>query len=229
MSRISFEAFLRDVVRVDPAVLKFYHARTMGEWGVGTDAVSALDCWGFGLPGFQGMKLAKGSIPRMGFTPAGYEDTGGSLRLHFPDGNATIARLLVQNLTSKIVPAAPNCSRPRSRPSSATSATSWPARSQNGGFDPARDITAITVNRWPHGYAPEYNPLFDPELPEAEQPHVGGPRAIRPDYDREFRFRWRGIYRFGDRSRASRSHGAAEELRRSLIRQRMKIMQIRLK
>ena len=29
-----------------------------------------------------------------------------------------------------------------------------------GGFDPARDITAITVNRWPHGYAPEWNPLW---------------------------------------------------------------------
>ena len=41
-----------------------------------------------------------------------------------------------------------------------------------GGFDPATDIEAITVNRWPHGYAPEYNPLFDPELPEAEQPNV---------------------------------------------------------
>jgi len=45
---------------------------------------------------------------------------------------------------------------------------------QTGGFDPARDITAITVNRWPHGYAPEYNPLFDPEVPEAERPHVVG-------------------------------------------------------
>jgi spermidine dehydrogenase len=30
-----------------------------------------------------------------------------------------------------------------------------------GGFDPATDITAITVNRWPHGYAYEYNSLFD--------------------------------------------------------------------
>jgi len=30
-----------------------------------------------------------------------------------------------------------------------------------GGFDPARDILAITVNRWPHGYAYEYNSLFD--------------------------------------------------------------------
>jgi spermidine dehydrogenase len=30
-----------------------------------------------------------------------------------------------------------------------------------GGFDPARDIMEITVNRWPHGYAYEYNSLFD--------------------------------------------------------------------
>ena len=27
-----------------------------------------------------------------------------------------------------------------------------------GGFDPARDIEAITVNRWPHGYAYSIDP-----------------------------------------------------------------------
>jgi spermidine dehydrogenase len=43
-----------------------------------------------------------------------------------------------------------------------------------GGFDPATDIIAITVNRWPHGYTYEYNPLFDPEWNESEQPHVTG-------------------------------------------------------
>ena len=43
-----------------------------------------------------------------------------------------------------------------------------------GGFDPARDIEAITVNRWPHGYAPEYNPLFDPDIPDSERPNVKG-------------------------------------------------------
>jgi spermidine dehydrogenase len=32
----------------------------------------------------------------------------------------------------------------------------------SGGFDPARDIAAITVNRWPHGYAYQYNSLWDP-------------------------------------------------------------------
>ena len=30
-----------------------------------------------------------------------------------------------------------------------------------GGFDPDRDITGITVNRWPHGYAYQYNSLED--------------------------------------------------------------------
>jgi spermidine dehydrogenase len=39
-----------------------------------------------------------------------------------------------------------------------------------GGFDPARDIDAITVNRWPHGYAYEYNFLWDPEWPKGESP-----------------------------------------------------------
>jgi spermidine dehydrogenase len=104
LSRISYDAFLRDVAGVEAAVQNFYYARTMGEWGVGTDAVSALDCWGIGLPGFQGMNLAPGAIARMGFTPAGYADTGGSLRFHFPDGNASIARLLVRNLIPSAVP-----------------------------------------------------------------------------------------------------------------------------
>ena len=44
-----------------------------------------------------------------------------------------------------------------------------------GGFDPARDIQAITVNRWPHGYAYEYNRLFEPlDRPDSERPCVIG-------------------------------------------------------
>jgi spermidine dehydrogenase len=31
----------------------------------------------------------------------------------------------------------------------------------SAGFDPAHDILGIAVNRWPHGYAPEYNALCD--------------------------------------------------------------------
>ena len=32
-----------------------------------------------------------------------------------------------------------------------------------GGFSSARDIAAITVNRWPHGYSYVANSLFDPD------------------------------------------------------------------
>lgn len=44
-----------------------------------------------------------------------------------------------------------------------------------GGFDPATDIQGITVNRWPHGYAYEYNRLFEPlDRPASERPCVIG-------------------------------------------------------
>lgn len=42
------------------------------------------------------------------------------------------------------------------------------------GFDPANDISAITVNRWAHGYAYTPNALFDPEWREGQQPWVLG-------------------------------------------------------
>lgn len=44
----------------------------------------------------------------------------------------------------------------------------------SAGFDPARDIEGLTVNRWAHGYAYGYNPLFDPDWAESQQPWVVG-------------------------------------------------------
>ena len=63
LSRISYRDYLLNIVKVDPAVIPVYQTATQGEWGVGIDAVSALDCWGFGLSGFQGLHLAPGSAP----------------------------------------------------------------------------------------------------------------------------------------------------------------------
>jgi spermidine dehydrogenase len=103
LSRISYRDYLLDLVKVDPSVIPLYQSRTHGEWGVGIDAVSALDVWPFGLPGFQGLQLDPGSAPHMGYTPSGYAD-GGSDTFHFPDGNASIARLLVRNLIPQAVP-----------------------------------------------------------------------------------------------------------------------------
>jgi len=42
------------------------------------------------------------------------------------------------------------------------------------GFDPAKDIEGITVNRWAHGYAFTPNTLFDPDWKEEEKPWVIG-------------------------------------------------------
>jgi spermidine dehydrogenase len=44
----------------------------------------------------------------------------------------------------------------------------------SAGFDPARDVAGITVNRWAHGYAFSPNSLFDPDWPEGEKPWVVG-------------------------------------------------------
>jgi spermidine dehydrogenase len=46
------------------------------------------------------------------------------------------------------------------------------------GFDEARDIEGITVNRWAHGYAFKPNPLFDPDWKEEEKPWVIGRRRV---------------------------------------------------
>jgi len=50
---------------------------------------------------------------------------------------------------------------------------------EGGGFDAERDIAAITVNRWPHGYAYEYNELYDPpEWSREHGPHLVGAAQI---------------------------------------------------
>ena len=103
LSRISYRTYLLDVAKVDPIVADFYQSYTKGEWGVGIDAVSALDCWGYAAPGFQGLGLDPHAAPRMSVTPSGYIE-GGSYTFHFPDGNASIARLLVRSLIPEAVP-----------------------------------------------------------------------------------------------------------------------------
>jgi spermidine dehydrogenase len=97
LSRMSYKDFLLKVVKVDPGVIPFYQTRTHGLYGVGIDAVSALDCWGIGFPGFQGLSLAPGPYRRMGFTAMGEATPDKEpYHFHFPDGNASIARMLVR-------------------------------------------------------------------------------------------------------------------------------------
>ena len=93
-----------------------------------------------------------------------------------------------------------------------------------GGFDPARDILGITVNRWPHGYTYNYNTLADPVAWSLATPGRPGvrrrPPAVRPDFDRQRRCRRQLAHRRGHRAgvpRRSRSGGVARRGLRGAI------------
>jgi spermidine dehydrogenase len=104
LSRISYRDFLVQMVRAQPAAVAYYQTRTHDLYGVGIDAVSALDCWALGYPGFRGLKLEPGTTPRMGFTPRGTATPQTPYYFHFPDGNASIARALVRSLVPEAAP-----------------------------------------------------------------------------------------------------------------------------
>jgi spermidine dehydrogenase len=105
LSRLSYKDFLLHIAQVHPDVIPFYQTRTHGLYGIGIDAVPALDCWGIGLPGFQGLSLEPGPAPRMSHAAAGAATPNREpYRFHFPDGNASIARLLVRTLVPEAVP-----------------------------------------------------------------------------------------------------------------------------
>ena len=98
LSRMSYKDFLLNIVKVHPDVIPFYQTRPHDLFGAGIDAVNALDCWGLRYPGFQGMKIEPGATMRMGYTPRGDATPKPEYFFHFPDGNATIARMLVRSL-----------------------------------------------------------------------------------------------------------------------------------
>jgi spermidine dehydrogenase len=101
LARMSYADFLVKTAGCDAAVLPLFQARPHSLYGVGIDAVSALDAWGIGLPGFTGMKLGPTAGAGMGLDA---RPGRRSPFLHFPDGNATIARLLVRRLVPRAVP-----------------------------------------------------------------------------------------------------------------------------
>jgi len=103
LSRISYRDFLLNVVKVHPDVIPFYQTRTHGLYGVGIDAVGALELWP-NSPGFQGMNLKPAPYRRLSFTALGEHIPKPPYEYHFPDGNATIARLLVRSLIPSAMP-----------------------------------------------------------------------------------------------------------------------------
>ena len=103
LARVSYAKYLTETVGVSDEVVKLYQAYPHGLFGVGIDAVAAQDAWGLELPGFQGLKLDP--APGKGMNrDAIRNDEAEKYFFHFPDGNASIARLLVRKLIPAAIP-----------------------------------------------------------------------------------------------------------------------------
>ncbi len=103
LSRMSYNSFLTDLVRVSPDLVKLFQNMPQPLFGVGFDAVAAQDAWGLGAPGFGGMNLDP--TPGKGMNrDAIPNDEADKYFFHFPDGNASIARLLVRKLIPEAIP-----------------------------------------------------------------------------------------------------------------------------
>jgi len=88
----SYREYLEKFAGVGDEVLTFMQRSTNALWAIGVDALPAIVAWGSGSPGFAGMDLGQTDESHAG---EGEEEP---MRFAFPDGNATVARLLVRSL-----------------------------------------------------------------------------------------------------------------------------------
>jgi spermidine dehydrogenase len=89
----SYRDYLIKVCGCNEEVANCFQGRTYSFFGLGCDAVPAADVRDHGYPGFRGLNL-----------PAGGSERSEPYIYHFPDGNASLARLLVRGLVPGIAP-----------------------------------------------------------------------------------------------------------------------------
>ena len=104
MATLTYADFLKDHVKADPQLQNYFALSTSEYFGCGIDAVTCADAWGNGNPGFDAMGLGDGAVKSM--SPSGRlaKTDPDDYIFHFPDGNASIARLLVRALVPGSIP-----------------------------------------------------------------------------------------------------------------------------
>ncbi|MFZ0478163.1 MAG: FAD/NAD(P)-binding protein [Terriglobales bacterium] len=101
LAKISYADFLTKIAKCTPEVVPVFQTRSHDLFGVGIDAVSALalyeagDDYGYGYPGLDAM---------LGETGGRGTEKSDPYIFHFPDGNASVARLLVRSLVPDALP-----------------------------------------------------------------------------------------------------------------------------
>jgi spermidine dehydrogenase len=101
LRRMSYIQFLTDLVKVDAGVVPYFQTWRQGYWGIGNDALPAEMARVTGFPGFQGMGFSD-TPPNEGIFPVVTPTSDQYFR--FPDGSASIARLLVRSMIPATAP-----------------------------------------------------------------------------------------------------------------------------
>ena len=97
LAATSYRDFLLKNVGLSEGAVKYFQSRTNDFMALSIDAVAAADAYSVGFPGFTGMNLAPISEEAAAEMEEPYI-------YHFPDGNASVARLLVRSLIPGVAP-----------------------------------------------------------------------------------------------------------------------------
>jgi spermidine dehydrogenase len=96
LEHVSYRDFIKKYWGLDDMAANTLQGRSNDFFGIGIDAIPALDAMETGFPGFQGLGLKANAESRAVMDePYIY---------HFPDGNASLARLLVRQLIPAAAP-----------------------------------------------------------------------------------------------------------------------------
>ncbi|MHA6196978.1 NAD(P)-binding protein [Pseudomonas wadenswilerensis] len=97
LEHTSYRDFLLKDVGLSPTAVAYFQGRTNDFMALSIDAVAASDAYNVGFPGFAAMQLEPISEEARAEMEEPYI-------YHFPDGNASLARLLVRDLIPQVAP-----------------------------------------------------------------------------------------------------------------------------
>ena len=113
LDSISYEDYLKKYHKVGDEVIGVFHSMLWALWGVGTESIPAFGAFSDGLPGFSGLGFTDeddtSEPENQMYDLSTYDEnieeymskneiSDEPYIFHFPDGNATIARLLVRKM-----------------------------------------------------------------------------------------------------------------------------------
>jgi spermidine dehydrogenase len=99
LQKISYSAFLTDVAEASQEVVDFFWMWRGSYMGNGMDLTPAIAAMRYGLPGSAGLNIGVVSQRSEEWRKHSYKED-----FHFPDGNASVARMLVRRMIPDVAP-----------------------------------------------------------------------------------------------------------------------------